>query len=135
MDSGRNGRGGDLGGCNRGACLEAAWLSLCYRVSVSLDDFVKEAQGWDVYGVRVGTNLAGAILVKGPEIHACILPFAKGKWFKREHFRLVNRVIDEHGYAQTHATTAEGEEFVSRLGFVRHGKVYRRSKPWALKQS
>ena len=113
--------------------LQAAWTSLVDRYPVGFDDFESSLEGWSVYPVHVGTKVAGAILVNGPEIHACILPFAKGKWFGKKAIRVMNDTIEKNGYAQTHATTQEGEEFVLRLGFVRHGQHFRRTAKWALK--
>ena len=76
--------------------------------------------------------MAGAVLVIGPDIHACILPFAKGRWMSRKHIRLIDSIIDKYGYAQTSATTDDGRDFVQRLGFVQHGKNFRRTEKWAL---
>ena len=113
--------------------LEAAWASLVDRYPVTFEEFQNSLDGWDVHPVHVRREVAGAILVKGPEIHACILPFAKGQWFGKKAIRVLNDTIEKNGYAQTHATTKEGEEFVSRLGFVNHGQHFRRTAKWALK--
>jgi Zn-finger nucleic acid-binding protein len=85
----------------------------------------------EVNPVYVGSEVAGALIVSGHEIHACILPKFKGRWLSRKELRIMNAVIEKHGYAQTSATTAEGEVFVKRLGFVKHGETFRRLQSWA----
>ena len=79
----------------------------------------------------VDGQIAGALIVSGCEIHACILPQFKGRWLSRKELRIMNAVIEKHGYAQTSATTEEGEKFVHRLGFVKHGNTFRRLQKWA----
>lgn len=88
---------------------------------VGLNDFRAFASACKVTPVVVDGKCAGAVLVRGSEIHACIQSWAKGRWFQRAHLRLLSDVINMHGFAQTSATTADGVEFVSRLGFVRDG--------------
>lgn len=115
--------------------LRAAWRSVASRFPVDWEQFEQGCNGWEVNPVVVGGEVAGAVLVRGAEVHACVLPFAHGKWMGRRELRLINRLIDEHGYAQTRVTTQAGEEFVKRLGFERDGDVFRRRKKWALNRS
>ena len=113
--------------------IEAAWLSLVDRFPVSFEVFSAACEAVEVFPVVVDAELAGALLVKGAEIHACILPQFKGRWLTRKELRVMDAVIEKHGYAQTSATTAEGEYFVKRLGFEQHGDTFRRVKKWAQK--
>ena len=113
--------------------IEAAWLSLVGRFNITLEKFAESVAGMEVNPVVVNGQLAGALIVAGPEIHACILPQFKGHWLSRKELRIMNTVIQQHGYAQTSATTKEGEAFVKRLGFVKHENTFRRLQTWALK--
>jgi hypothetical protein len=112
--------------------IYAAWQSLSNRSNVTYIEFIEFAKSCDVYSVLCNNVIAGAVLVIGPDIHACILPFAKGKWMNRKHLRIINAIIDKHGYAQTSATTDDGKDFVTRLGFVQDGSNFIRTKKWAL---
>lgn len=104
------------------------------RWDVSFSDFARLVEGWDVHPVRLDGRTVGAVLVKGPEIHACIAS-GFGRWFRREQAAILNAVIDRYGYAQTQATTQAGIRFVQRLGFKRHGDSFRRETKWELKRS
>lgn len=104
------------------------------RWNVSREDFARHVEGWDVHPVTLDGQTVGAVLVKGPEIHACIAE-GFGRWFRREQAAILNAVIDKHGYAQTQATTEAGIRFVQRLGFKKHGDSYRRDTKWELRQS
>lgn len=115
--------------------LHAAWESVNSRYPVSYEAFKEAVSGWEIHPVYVDGKTAGAVLVDGPEIHACILPFAQGRWLGRKQLRLINVAIEKYGFAQTKATTPAGEDFVKRLGFVKHGNLYKRTEKWALKQS
>ena len=100
---------------------------------VSFEQFTAAAAECHVHPVRARGRLCGAVLVRGCEIHACVLPWARGRWFGRAQAALLNRVIAQHGEAITTATTEEGRRFVERLGFIQDNEIYRRSTPWALK--
>lgn len=113
--------------------LEAAWLSLVGRFPIEYEAFADFAKDCEVNPVYVDGEVAGALIVKGFEIHACILPAFKGKWLTRKELRILNAVIERHGFAQTSTTTQEGEYFVTRLGFVKDGEIYRRFEKWAWK--
>lgn len=115
--------------------LEAAYLSAKDRLGeMSLEQFKDAIRDFEIHPVVVDGECAGAILVAGFEIHACVLPSVYGRWVNRAALRLMNDVIEKHGFAQTHALTQAGQEFVERLGFVRHGNGYRRDTKWALRQ-
>jgi hypothetical protein len=101
------------------------------RFPITLEKFADSVQGMEVNPVVVDGQIAGALIVSGHEIHACILPQFKGRWLSRKELRIMNAVIEKHGYAQTSATTEEGETFVKRLGFVQHGNTFRRLQSWA----
>jgi hypothetical protein len=98
-----------------------------------LDDFINSLDGRQVFGVWVDDGPAGLVISDGPEIHACVKPWAKGRWFTKQTARVLNAVIEAHGYATTKATTEEGRKFVERLGFLLVDGKYRKDAVWALK--
>lgn len=116
--------------------LHAAWLSTEGRLAgMSFFHFAQSLANAEVNEIQVEGKTCGAVIVIGSEIHACILPWAKGRWFGRKAVRILNRVIEEHGEATTHATTEEGRRFVQALGFEEHNGIYRSTKKWVLNQS
>lgn len=114
--------------------VEAAYLSAVDRLGqMTLDEFRRAVSKCDIHPVEVRGRIAGAIVVSGPEIHACVLPWAHGGWIGRRMLGVLDSVIKTHGYAQTTATTEQGRRFVERLGFQRVGNVYRKVGLWASK--
>jgi len=98
--------------------VQAAYESAADRLgSVTLGEFREALKQCEVHPVKVQGNIAGAVIVKGPEVHACILPWAAKRWFKKPQARILNDIIKRYGYATTSATTDAGREFVERLGF------------------
>ncbi len=107
--------------------IEAAYLSAMDRLGpVSLDDFRSAVARCEVHPVEVAGETAGAIVVRGAEVHACVMPWAHGRWFNKAMAGILNSVIRRHGYAYTTATTEAGRRFVQRLGFKPSGDGYRK---------
>lgn len=103
-------------------CIAAAYESARDRMpGVSLEQFRAFAAGCDVHEIRVDGQTAGAIIVRGDEIHACVLPWACGRWMSRRTLSVLRGVIQQHGQAVTSATTEAGRQFVRRLGFRQQG--------------
>ncbi len=101
--------------------LRAAWESCRDRWPVEYEQFAEAMRGWDVEPVEVDGRIVGAVLMRGPEIHACIKPEGFGRWLSRRVLRdTLVRLVAEHGRAETAVATgnAAGEAFVRRLGFV-----------------
>ena len=115
--------------------VKAAWESVSDRWPVSFEAFCELVNDWEIVPIQVDGKVAGAVLINGPEMHACVLPFARKRWFTRRFHRLIDGIIEKHGYAQTHASTELGRQFIERLGFVRYGESYRKDKKWESKQS
>ena len=113
--------------------LEAAYLSLKDRTGASFEEFKAACRDCEVHPIYAYGRIGGAVIVKGPEIHACILPFAQRRWLNKASIQIMNDVIAVHGFAQTHVTTDAGRIFVERLGFTQSGDVYKRTTPWAWK--
>lgn len=107
--------------------IHAAYMSASDRLgAVTLAEFREAVKSCDVHPVKVRGDIAGAVIVKGPEVHACILPWAHKRWFGRAQARILNDIISSYGYATTTATTKAGREFVERLGFKLTPKGYRK---------
>lgn len=113
--------------------IETAYQSAADRMpGVTMEQFMDAIAGFESYPITVRGEIVGALLVKGPEIHACVLAHVKKRWMSRHVLSILNGVIDQYGYAQTVATTDEGARFVEALGFERDGEIYRSTKKWAL---
>lgn len=105
----------------REEALRAAFDSAADRI---YERFKADLSDCDVVPVVVGGAMAGAIVARGPVLHACILPAFKCRWMSKSVLRYLRSVIEKHGYAQTTAATQEGRDFVARLGFRLEGDVY-----------
>lgn len=71
----------------------------------------------DVY--RFGKK-AGIVVVKGPEVHLCVLPTFRNRCLtKGLMVDVLGRIIREYGYALTRVVdgNAIGDRFVKRIGF------------------
>ena len=105
--------------------IEAAYLSATDRLgTMSLREFRAAVAGFEVFPVVVDGKPAGAVFVSGREIHACVQPWAHGRWFQRWALKLLADVIEKHGSAVTTATTDAGRKFVERLGFKPDGAMW-----------
>ena len=106
----------------RQTAIAAAYQSAADRMpGVSLRAFTQALSGADVHPVAVDGECVGAVIVARHEIHACVLPKARGRWFGKRHMRILLGVLQRFGVASTSATTADGVQFVKRLGFRQFG--------------
>lgn len=96
-----------------------------FHDSYGFDEFVADTSGWEFWPVVVGGELAGAMLVKGPEIHACILPRFFGRWASPSMYRRVLEHKKQHGRLVTTVNVDHdaGREFVERFGFTMTGNT------------
>lgn len=98
--------------------VEAAYESAKGRLGrLTLPEFQELMAVCEVHPVTVDGQTAGALIVLGPEVHACVLPWAHGRWITKRLLRVFDDVVRENGYARTSATTEAGRNFVERLGF------------------
>jgi GNAT superfamily N-acetyltransferase len=105
---------------DRNRVISAAFRSQLNRSYMTLEQFIDGTANWYAEPVMIEGELAGAVLMNGPEIHACILPDYFGKWLTRALLRrTLAKVLRENGKAITSTTqgNANGSEFVRRLGF------------------
>lgn len=109
----------------KSVALAEAFKSIAIRApDMRWIDFDSAAAQCDVHPVIVSGKIAGAVLVDGPELHACVMPWAIRRWMRKSHLALIDSVIAKHGKAVTSATTEAGRQFVLRLGFVPNGEKY-----------
>ena len=109
----------------KSVALAEAFKSVALRVpGLQWAAFDAVAARCEVHPVIVGGEIAGAVLVDGPELHACVMPWAIRRWMRKSHLALIDSVIAKHGKAVTSATTEAGRQFVLRLGFVPDGEKY-----------
>lgn len=103
--------------------LCAAYRSVLPRLpGLTFEQFRDATSHCRVEPVLVRGELAGAVLIHGPELHACILPGFFGRWLTRAVLRCtLGAVLEQHGYAITRATSGNeaGAAFVKRLGFTK----------------
>lgn len=106
--------------------LEAAYQSIGNRANITFGQFQESVKSWEVFPVFVKDNVAGAILLNGEEVHACILAKYKCKWLNKSLYKqvFVNR-LKQYGKLKTSVliTCNEGAEFVARCGFVKVGEA------------
>jgi hypothetical protein len=121
---------------------QAAYNSAAPRMpGVSADEFEALFAIWEYHPVTVDGRPAGAIMVNANELHACVEPWAFGRWISKSLLRVLTEVIQQYGYAVTHVALGneQGAKFVQRLGFELHNTAngvneYRSTKQWASKQ-
>lgn len=115
----------------RDQAITAAYESAKDRLgAMSCADFADALSDAEVHPVIVDGRCAGALVVSGVDVHACVLPWAQGKWLTRKMLRILNRVILDYGFATTSATTEAGERFVRALGFEPCGLGWIKKVPY-----
>lgn len=106
--------------------LRSKALRVAFDAAIELifAKFCADLAEFEIVPITHQSEIVGAILRKGPEVHVSVMPHLKGLWMTKGVLRYLRSVIDEHGYAQTGANTEDGKQFVERLGFVREGDKY-----------
>ena len=86
---------------------------------VDFAHFQRALSDFEFLPVKVGGQTVGAILRRGSELHAAVLPCARGRWIGREQLRIVADTIQKHGEATSSVMNdhEEGHRFARRLGF------------------
>ncbi len=92
---------------------------------VTMDDFLAKTSGFEFLPVTVGGECVGAIMRRGPELHAAVLPSARGRWLGRRALAIIAETIGECGRATTAVMDDHrpGHDFALRLGFKRAGSA------------
>ena len=121
--------------------FEAAYASLAHRASISREAFNRLLAGAELHRITVENKPCGLLVVKSHEIHACVAPEAFGRWLGKKALRVLDAVIERHGYATTAVTAGNsiGDQFVRRLGFIPCEETptvihYRCTRKWVSKQ-
>lgn len=103
--------------------LYTAYRSVLPRLpGLTFEQFRDATARCRVEPVVVRGEIAGAVLIQGAELHACILPAFFRRWLTRSVLRrTLHAVLDEHGRAITRTTAGNevGAAFVARLGFTK----------------
>lgn len=110
---------------SRADLIAAAWSASSWQFpdGYTADDFTAAVTDWEFWPVVVGGEIAGAIMVKDCEMHACIKPEYFKRWATPGLYRKVMRHYRKCGRITTMVRTEydEGHEFVKRFGFVVYG--------------
>ena len=113
------------------------------EISIPFEQFREGLASWYRYPVWVSGHLAGVIYYWQAEVHACILPEYRKRWFSRKIVNdLLQPIINTFGFLQTAVPDNKpwGHEFVTRFGFHKVGRrnsgtVYRLERmKWVSKQ-
>ena len=101
--------------------LSAVYESAKDRMEISETQFRLFFAEWEQHPIYIGGEIGGAILCRGPEIHACILPKFYQKWLSKGLLRkfLIDRLC-VYGFLRTavRCGNIKGHNFVTRLGFL-----------------
>ena len=115
--------------------LKEAYESMQDRLQgMTFEQFEKETKDVEVTPVYYSGQVIGAMLVIKNNVHACIKPEFKGKWFGRVALRVISNIIDKYGEAISSATKEDGHKILISLGFIKDGNIYRSKRKWDLKQ-
>ncbi len=110
---------------SREQALHAAWESTHERVDWPWHEFAAAMANWEVEPVVVDGRLVGAVLMYGPEIHACIKPEGFRRWLTKSVLeRTLYTRWKKYGYATSGSNTAIGDKFLTRLGFTKEGSKW-----------
>jgi hypothetical protein len=107
--------------------IRAAWDASRWQFApdYTYDQFADAISDWECWPVEVGGEMAGALLVKGCEIHACIKPEFFRRWATPGMYRRVMRHKALYGRLVTRVNVDHdaGREFVERFGFTMTGNT------------
>lgn len=85
----------------------------------SFEQFVSKLHKYAFLPVVLGGICVGAIMQCGREVHAAVLPEAKGRWYTKTVDRWLTAQLAEHGVLTTKVLDGHeaGHIFAKRLGF------------------
>lgn len=115
----------------RDKAVEKAYIAVQGRLGgMSLDEFREATKNFEVVPIHYQGEIVGAMLACGKEVHCCVDPSLKGKWFGRVALQLISKIINEHGEAISRATTEDGHQILLAMGFIKDGEIYRSKRKW-----
>jgi len=100
---------------------------------MTLNEFFSVTDKCNIVAIKHDSKIVGGMLIYCNEVHCCVDPELKGKWFGRVALRVINEIIDKYGEVISRATTEDGHKILIALGFRQDGEIYRSTKKWALK--
>lgn len=107
--------------------IRAAWDASRWQFApdYTYDQFADAISDWECWPVEVGGEMAGALLVKGCEMHCCIKPEFFRRWATPGMYRRVMRHKALYGRLVTTVNVDHdaGREFVERFGFTMTGNT------------
>lgn len=102
--------------------VRSAWEASQWQfpAGYTFDDFAADSAEWEFWPVVVFGQDAGAIMVRGCEMHCCIKPKYFRRWATPAMFRRVMAHKKKHGRLTTSVNVDHdaGREFVERMGFT-----------------
>ena len=86
----------------------------------TFETFAEKSTRFSFFPVIVNGECVGAIIFSGHDVHAAIMPKARGRWFNKRIARWFNNQLHLYGKLTTKVMTGYrmGHEFAERLGFV-----------------
>ena len=86
---------------------------------VTIGQFIAKTAAFEFLPVTVCGRCVGAIMRRGSELHAAVLPEARGRWIGRKVLAVVADTVEQHGCATTAVMDGHkpGHIFALRLGF------------------
>lgn len=92
---------------------------------IGFSDFLRSAEKFTFFPVISNGAIVGAYFNRGNEVHAAVMPEARGMWFSKRVVRWINSLLSEYGVLTTKvmADHIPGHEFAKRLGFVKTGQT------------
>jgi|GEM_PF-1977077 len=119
----------------RSEAIEKSFAAVESRLGgMTFNEFKVLTKEFEAVPIHYQGKLAGAMLVLGNEVHCCVDPTLKGKWFGRVALRTITRIINEYGEAISRASTEDGKKILLSLGFKQDGEIYRSTRTWASKK-
>jgi GNAT superfamily N-acetyltransferase len=105
---------------NRTAEIAVLCASFADRIHIDQALAEERLRDFEIYGLYA-PELCGAFVAKDNEVHVCVLPEYRGKWFSRRLFRdMTDERMRKYGRIRTKAIfdDLESNLFIRRLGFL-----------------
>lgn len=89
-------------------------------VGYSFEAFTANLHKYEFLPLTVEGACVGAVMCSGCEVHAAVLPQARGRWFTKRVARWLRALLQLHGKLTTKVLInhAPGHAFAARLGFT-----------------
>jgi len=105
--------------------IEAAWIAAKWQFpdGYTIEQFAADTGDWDFWPIVVQGALAGAIMVRGCDMHVCVQEQHFKRWATPSLYRRVLNHKRKHGRLRTVVAEQHqaGRDFVERFGFRVYG--------------